>query len=228
MVRPQLRPHTPCRNIYGIKFKDKRLDITIWRCKGEHQKCSHSPICVFTNNVGRRSPQKLEERKQKQIQRSWRGSQWWPTRGRDCSPPARARPQQWSQGCPPLRAIPQQSQAQERPAVAGENADAFARWRERSWCARERGGRRLGHEATRTSGDQPHSQASSETWIADWRGSWPVQGGQMWPAVAAEATSADLNSWWPTEQDQLDNLTPAAALQRVARSACSYSWRVAL
>ena len=47
----------------GIKFKEKRLDARLWRCKGEHQKGSHFPICVFTNNVGRRSPEKLEERR---------------------------------------------------------------------------------------------------------------------------------------------------------------------
>ena len=52
----------------GIKFKEKRLDIRIWRCKGDHQKGSHFPICVFTNNVGRRSPQKLDERRRRQIQ----------------------------------------------------------------------------------------------------------------------------------------------------------------
>ena len=31
---------------------------------GVHQRGSHFPICVFTNNVGRRSPKKLEERKE--------------------------------------------------------------------------------------------------------------------------------------------------------------------
>ena len=52
------------RKVDGIKFKEKRLDARIWRCEGVHQRGSHFPICVFTNNVGRRSPQKLEERKQ--------------------------------------------------------------------------------------------------------------------------------------------------------------------
>ena len=173
-------PHKD-RKVDGIKFKEKRLDARIWRCEGVHQRGSHFPICVFTNNVGRRSPQKLEERKQKQLQRSWQGS--------------RARPQQWSQGRPPLRAIPQQSQAQERPAVAGENPDAYARWRGRSWPAKERGGRRHGHEATRTSGDQPHSQASSETWIPGWRERWAVPGAQMWAAVAAADTRLGLQPW---------------------------------
>ena len=46
---------------------------------GVHQKGSNFPICVFTNNVGRRSPEKLEERKQRFMQRSWpqKWSQWW-------------------------------------------------------------------------------------------------------------------------------------------------------
>ena len=48
----------------GIKFKEKRLSAKIWRCKGVHQNGSHFPLCVFTNNVGRRSPNKLEERRQ--------------------------------------------------------------------------------------------------------------------------------------------------------------------
>ena len=124
-------PHKD-RKVDGIKFKEKRLDARIWRCEGVHQRGSHFPICVFTNNVGRRSPQKLEERKQKQLQRSWQGSQWRTTRGRDCRSPPRARTQQWSPERPPLRARPQQSQAQERPAVAGEQPDACARWRARS------------------------------------------------------------------------------------------------
>ena len=114
----------------GIKFKEKRLSAKIWRCKGVHQKGSHFPICVFTNNVGRRSPQKLEERRQNQMQRQWRGSQWWP-KGSQEGPPLRARPQQGSQA----DADPQQgrqSRAEERPAVAGENGpDALARWKER-------------------------------------------------------------------------------------------------
>ena len=49
----------------GIKLKEKRLDARLWRYKGKHQRGSHFPICVFTNNVGRRSPKKLEERKEK-------------------------------------------------------------------------------------------------------------------------------------------------------------------
>ena len=49
----------------NIKLKEKRLDARLWRYKGQHQRGSHFPICVFTNNVGRRSPQKLEERKEK-------------------------------------------------------------------------------------------------------------------------------------------------------------------
>ena len=221
-------PHKD-RKVDGIKFKEKRLDARIWRCEGVHQRGSHFPICVFTNNVGRRSPQKLEERKQKQLQRSWQGSQWRTTRGRDCSPPPRARTQQWSPPRPPLRARPQQSQAQGRPAVAGEPPDACSRYRARSWSSRERGGRRDGQEATRTSGDQQYIQANSAPWIAEWTAyttpcprSWGSVPGAEWAAVAAEATNVGVQSWWPTEPEALDNVTPAKALRRVS------SYRLAL
>ena len=209
-------PHKD-RKVDGIKFKEKRLDARIWRCEGVHQRGSHFPICVFTNNVGRRSPQKLEERKQKQLQRSWQGSQWRTTRGRDCRSPPRARTQQWSPERPPLRARPQQSQAQERPAVAGEQPDACARWRARSWSSKERGGRRDGQEATRTSGDQQYIQANSETWIAGWTGGWSVPGAE-WTAVAAEATNVGAESWWRRKPEAPDNETPAGALRAVART----------
>ena len=213
IVDPISYPHKD-RKVDGIKFKEKRLDARIWRCEGVHQRGSHFPICVFTNNVGRRSPQKLEERKQKQLQRSWQGSQWRTTRGRDCRSPPRARTQQWSPERPPLRARAQQSQAQERPAVAGEQPDACARWRARSYSSKERGGRRDGQEATRTSGDQQYIQANSAPWIAEWTGGWPVPGAQ-WTADAVEATNVGVQSWWRTEPEALDNETPADALRRV-------------
>ena len=53
----------PGRAARCIKLKEKRLKAQIWRCEGQHQKGSHFPICVFTDNVGRRSPGALEERK---------------------------------------------------------------------------------------------------------------------------------------------------------------------
>ena len=67
---------TMARKSVGIKIREKRLDANIWRCKGVHQKGSHFPICVFTNNVGRRSPAKMDERKIKKEARQWQGSQW--------------------------------------------------------------------------------------------------------------------------------------------------------
>ena len=64
------------RKVGGLKVKEKRLQANIWKCDGEHYKGSHFPICVFTNNVGRRSPAKLEERGKKKGARQWQGSQW--------------------------------------------------------------------------------------------------------------------------------------------------------
>ena len=64
------------RKVAGLKVKEKRLQANIWKCDGEHYKGSHFPICVFTNNVGRRSPAKLEERGKKKGARQWQGSQW--------------------------------------------------------------------------------------------------------------------------------------------------------
>ena len=73
----------------GFKVREKRLQADIWKCNGEHYKGSHFPICVFTNNVGRRSPERLTERmKHNRARRcqdsQWRkdhqGQQWWGTR----------------------------------------------------------------------------------------------------------------------------------------------------
>ena len=99
----------------GIKFKEKRLDISIWMCNGTHRKCNHYPICVSTNNVGRRSFEELEERKRKHQQRM----RWWPPSGRERNPPSVA-------------------QAQERPADAVQHAGP-------SWSAQAQGGFRHGH-----------------------------------------------------------------------------------
>jgi hypothetical protein len=48
-----------------VKIREKRLEFELWRLNGDHYKASHYPICVFTNNVGRRSPERLEARQQK-------------------------------------------------------------------------------------------------------------------------------------------------------------------
>ena len=82
------------RKAGSIKLREKRLDSDIWRCDGEHQRGAHFPISVFTNNVGRRSPKKLEERKQRQMQRPWFVPRW--SQGSQERPPLRARPQQGS------------------------------------------------------------------------------------------------------------------------------------
>ena len=86
------------RKVAGIQFREKRLAMEIWKCNGIHQKGSHFPICVFTNNVGRRSPEKLEQRKQRHLQRL----QW----GRECR----------------KRNSPSVAQAQERRAHAVQHA----------------------------------------------------------------------------------------------------------
>ena len=43
-----------------VKIREKRLEFELWRLNGDHYKASHFPICVFTNNVGRRSSERLE------------------------------------------------------------------------------------------------------------------------------------------------------------------------
>ena len=129
----------------GIKFKEKRLDARIWRCKGVHQKGSHFPICVFTNNVGRRSPEKLEERKQKYMQRSWGGPQWWTQEGcrvrtQDADPQQgqQSRPRGYHQALPTI--LPAARSAVDIPAVA------------RDW--------------TPVAGDQPRMGCQSGEWGA--------------------------------------------------------------
>ena len=55
------KDHRPLKRS-TMTFNEKRLDIRIWQLNGNHQKGSHFPICVFTNNISRRSLEKLEER----------------------------------------------------------------------------------------------------------------------------------------------------------------------
>ena len=154
------------RKPYGIKFKEKRLDIRIWRCKGDHQKGSHFPICVFTNNVGRRSPEKLEERKRKYMQRSWRGPQWW-TQGSQ-------------EGC---RARSKSRPRGDIPAVA------------RDWTAVAGDQPRMGRQSGEWGGVGESFQDRSDRWSAtwnpgyaarpdSWRESWAVPDAGRWPAAA--------------------------------------------
>ena len=44
-----------------IRVREKRLAAALWRCDGVDYKGSHFPMCAFTNNVGRRSREKLTE-----------------------------------------------------------------------------------------------------------------------------------------------------------------------
>ena len=97
------------RKVAGIQFREKRLAMEIWKCNGIHQKGSHFPICVFTNNVGRRSPEKMEQRKQRQLQRV----RWW----RECRD----------------RNSPSVAQAQERPADAVQHAGPSWSAQEQGW-----------------------------------------------------------------------------------------------
>ena len=46
-------------------MREKRLDADIWMLHGDNCKGSHFPLCVVTNNVGRRSPEKLDRREKR-------------------------------------------------------------------------------------------------------------------------------------------------------------------
>ena len=152
----------------GIKFKEKRLDIRIWRCKGDHQKGSHFPICVFTNNVGRRSPEKLEERKRKFKQRPWKERwSWWWTPGSQ-------------EGC---RACSKSHPRGDIPAAArGSTAVAVDQ---------QRTGRQIGEwGGERTAVAVDRSDRWSATWNPSyaarpdsWRGSWATSDAGMWLAA---------------------------------------------
>ena len=48
-----------------LKVREKRLQADLWRREGQEQKGSHFPICAFTNNVGRRSKERMVERSRK-------------------------------------------------------------------------------------------------------------------------------------------------------------------
>ena len=45
-----------------LKVREKRLAATLWKYEGDHYKGSHFPVCAFTGNIGRRSPQALKRR----------------------------------------------------------------------------------------------------------------------------------------------------------------------
>ena len=52
-----------------LKVSEKRLDVKLWKIGGQNYKGIHFPVLFFTHNTCRRSPDKLEERRQKQYVR---------------------------------------------------------------------------------------------------------------------------------------------------------------
>ena len=81
---------------------------------------------------------------------------------------------------------------------------------------------------TCTSGYTSCSQASSDTWNPGWGEAWAVSGAHEWAAIAAAGPILSPKQWWPTEPDELDNETPAGALQRVAQNSIDGQVRVHL
>jgi len=157
-------PRGSARQKGGIKLKEKRLDARLWRYKGKHQRGSHFPICVSTNNVGRRSPQKLEERKEKQKQRPWYVPKW----------SQRSRTNEWQSRTKEWQGLqedadPQQGE-QPRPEE-DQRKDSFGRWKD---CRR---GRR--------SDWQP---INSGTWPS---GTWPKAHGHDAAVAASEPMKVD-------------------------------------
>ena len=185
----------------GIRFREKRLKAKIWRYKGEHQRGSHFPICVFTNNVGRRSPEKLEERRQKQMRRSWRGPQWW-AQGSQESCRGRTQDADLQQGWQ------SRPRGDSRDSPSGQQAQSdwsrgrLERWREQQaqndWRTDRRGGRPL------------CSQASGEG------EPWSAWGNSVTAAVAAAGPIGGLTPWWPPEGLIAHDPSPGESLRSVA------------
>ena len=48
---------------FYLRTKEKRLDSRHWKTEGQNHKGSHYPLCVFTNNVGRRSEDRFVGRR---------------------------------------------------------------------------------------------------------------------------------------------------------------------
>ena len=156
---------------------------------GVHQKGSHFPICVFTNNVGRRSPQKLEERKEKQKQIPWYVGKWSES---SRTKERQSRTKEW-QGLQE-DADPQQG---EQPRPEEDMADSFGPWKD------YRCGRRSGWQ-TRNSGTRPS-------------GTWPQARGHNAAVAASEpmkvASSMETSNMWSGQEPQC----PARALRDVVR-----------
>ena len=190
-------------------MKEKRLDARLWRYKGVHQKGSHFPICVFTNNVGRRSPEKLEERRQKQMRRSWRGPQWW-AQGSQEGCRARTQEADLQQGWQLRpRGDFRDSPTGQHPVVEVWPRGRFDRWKEQQAQSDQRTGRRGAHPLC--------SQASGERWIPVLREEpWSASDAQVWAAVAAAGPIGGPTPWWHTEGLTTSDPTPGESLKRVA------------
>ena len=90
------KDHRPLKRS-TMTFNEKRLDMRIWQLNGNHQKGSHFPICVFTNNVSRRSPEKLEERYNRWLlQRTTAAALWKESQAQERPADARWRRRSWS------------------------------------------------------------------------------------------------------------------------------------
>ena len=97
-----------------IRIREKRLLAALWKCEGVGYKGSHFPICAFTKNVGRRSPERMRVRAEKAAARRGQSQsrQPWPRRQ-----PWQEQ-QQHGQG--------QEQQQQQAAAAAREAATALA------------------------------------------------------------------------------------------------------
>ena len=186
----------------GIRFREKRLKAKIWRYKGVHHRGSHFPICVFTNNVGRRSPEKLEERRQKQMRRSWRGPQWW-AQGSQESCRGRTQDADLQQGWQSRpRGDFRDSPSGQHPVVQVWPRGRLGRWKEQQAQSDRRTGRRGGRPLC--------SQASGEG------EPWSAWSNSVTAAVAAAGPIGGLTPWWPPEGLTANDPSPGESLRWVA------------
>jgi hypothetical protein len=63
-----------------LRFKEKKLEEKLWTLNGVIQGGTHFPLCLFTNNTSRRSPERYEARKNRRTNTQSR--QWAPTQPR--------------------------------------------------------------------------------------------------------------------------------------------------
>ena len=59
----------------GLTMKEKKLEPKVWMYQGQNHKGSHFPLVAYTDNVGRRSADRLEARAKKRWVRPYWG---WP------------------------------------------------------------------------------------------------------------------------------------------------------